>query len=667
MEGFLLNLLECTLTMTVLSCLLLALTPLLERRYSPRCLYALWLVVVVGFAVPVRPGAFPAAVTVALPAPDWEVRLVAPAQQDGGVPAQGQDIAGAQDGGEQALQADARFAFSPVQAAFAVWMLGATAWLAASLAVHVRFVRTVRRWSRPIGEKEPLDALTRAKAHAGVRHRVRLRRCPAVASPMLVGVFRPVILLPDTALTGRALELVLLHELYHLRRGDIPAKMLLMLARAMHWFNPFMRYVARALAYHCEASCDALVVRNTDLDARQYYSETLIGIIRRHSGARSVLCTSYYGGVNGMKRRILSIMDMGTKRIGALAACLTVALTLGMGMALALEPEEETARAALTPMATDAATPVATDAATPMATQASQEAIPYGVAVSVSGTHGVGTRLCAQPDASLWETPLAVYYDGAPFHAERIYAGQDWAYGSFGNGAVYGYVPLSDLMGATGPRNAQAASLPRGRVTTQAFLLAQARDDAQAIGLLSAGTEVTLWGRVGDWYHVQAGNETGFVLVWSVKVGEAFVASVQKSLPRAFELLLSSEAIRSEETWMFERRAEAWGGDHGVPREGDISAREATDIARRAVAERWGLDEGGLEPAEPDGVYFITVGEDGSYQSRVRNGDEIVTFNRPYYQVNLRYGDDPTQGYSVYIQPVTGEVLAACGPEDGNG
>ena len=82
MGGFLLNLLECTLTMTALSCLLLALTPLLERRYSPRCLYALWLVVLVGFAVPVRPGDAPQAMTVTLHAPEQEMLLSAPARTD---------------------------------------------------------------------------------------------------------------------------------------------------------------------------------------------------------------------------------------------------------------------------------------------------------------------------------------------------------------------------------------------------------------------------------------------------------------------------------------------------------------------------------------------------------------------------------------------------------
>ena len=120
---------------------------------------------------------------------------------------------------------------------------------------------------------------------------------------MLVGVLRPVILLPDTALAGPALELVLLHELHHLRRGDIPVKLLLVLVRGMHWFNPIMHWVDRALAYHCEASCDAWVMRGADLDARQYYSETLIGVIRRESGTRSALCTSYYGGVNGSSRQ----------------------------------------------------------------------------------------------------------------------------------------------------------------------------------------------------------------------------------------------------------------------------------------------------------------------------------------------------------------------------
>lgn len=71
-----------------------------------------------------------------------------------------------------------------------------------------------------------------------IRRRVSLRLCPTVSSPMLMGLLHPVILLPDEELTTEELALVLRHELTHLKRGDLLVKAGLVLAYALHWYNP---------------------------------------------------------------------------------------------------------------------------------------------------------------------------------------------------------------------------------------------------------------------------------------------------------------------------------------------------------------------------------------------------------------------------------------------
>ena len=111
---------------------------------------------------------------------------------------------------------------------------------------------------------------------------------------MLMGLLHPVILLPDEELTTEELALVLRHELTHLKRGDLLVKAGLVLAYALHWYNPVVWAMGRSLCFYQEASCDSHVTARADEEERRFYSETILRVIRRQARARTALCTSFY-------------------------------------------------------------------------------------------------------------------------------------------------------------------------------------------------------------------------------------------------------------------------------------------------------------------------------------------------------------------------------------
>ena len=132
------------------------------------------------------------------------------------------------------------------------------------------------------------DAMLRATAS-----QLRLRRLPAVVfssrvqSPAVFGVWRPVLVMPleyrDRALNASvpsapsvpsvpsappattpaapdaALRHILLHELAHIKRGDLHAHALFILLQVIYWFNPLPWLVRRRLQYLRELCCDATV------------------------------------------------------------------------------------------------------------------------------------------------------------------------------------------------------------------------------------------------------------------------------------------------------------------------------------------------------------------------------------------------------------------------
>ncbi len=79
-------------------------------------------------------------------------------------------------------------------------------------------------------------------------------------SPVMTGMISPVILLPDMAFTEEELSMILRHELVHWKRRDIWYKFVLLLANAVHWFNPLVWVMARQADQDIEISCDGAVL-----------------------------------------------------------------------------------------------------------------------------------------------------------------------------------------------------------------------------------------------------------------------------------------------------------------------------------------------------------------------------------------------------------------------
>lgn len=108
-----------------------------------------------------------------------------------------------------------------------------------------------------------LELLERSRARLGIRRRVALHLSPRVSGPSLVGWLRPVILMPLSASSGlspRQVELVLLHELVHVRRWDYLVNLLQRLAEVVLFFHPAVWWISARIAEEREHCCDDAVV-----------------------------------------------------------------------------------------------------------------------------------------------------------------------------------------------------------------------------------------------------------------------------------------------------------------------------------------------------------------------------------------------------------------------
>jgi WD40 repeat protein/beta-lactamase regulating signal transducer with metallopeptidase domain len=143
----------------------------------------------------------------------------------------------------------------------ALWSIGALTWLLRAL-VRLTALRSWRRRSRPIQDAALAARLAGLARRHGAQTAVEVREGPALRSPLTLGLFRPVILLPAAwrHWTDEQLVLVLDHELAHVRRRDFLAGLLAELAACVYWFHPLVRWAAGRLRLEQEYAADACVL-----------------------------------------------------------------------------------------------------------------------------------------------------------------------------------------------------------------------------------------------------------------------------------------------------------------------------------------------------------------------------------------------------------------------
>ena len=187
-----------------------------------------------------------------------------------------------------------------------------------------RMCRGLRRTLHPAG---PGERAVFARLTQGEKGPPALRVSPAAPTPMLVGLLRPRLILPELELSREELEGVLSHELTHWRHRDLWIKWLAALAVCVHWFNPAARLLAERLDRDCELYCDQTVARDWDRPRRARYGELLL---RLAAGGRGTPSAALFSQKQRLEERLTAMMNgktYGKKAIAlGAAACLTLAL-----------------------------------------------------------------------------------------------------------------------------------------------------------------------------------------------------------------------------------------------------------------------------------------------------------------------------------------------------
>lgn len=316
-----------TLYVAGVGLLLLAIKTLLKDKLSPRWQYAVWAVLALRILLPAYTGKY----YVLLPLPLWVETAKVMVEPH---------WASAYTNVYEATQVTSPIPWltgAPVSLSdwlFLLYVVGVVVTLLWYLLSWLRLCLLLRQGTPvPADVQEQIERIGKTYACKTCR----AIELPGLPSPMVCGVFRPVLALPK----GKALDdHVILHELLHLNYKDALQNVFWCFCRTLHWCNPIVRLLLNRVGNDMESLCDQRVLERLRGEDRRNYGISLLAMAN-DKYPRAVGTTSLSNGGKNIAQRIEAIVRFKRYPRGMALASVCVVVVLAASCLVGMVDKEE--------------------------------------------------------------------------------------------------------------------------------------------------------------------------------------------------------------------------------------------------------------------------------------------------------------------------------------
>lgn len=199
---------------------------------------------------------------------------------------------------------------------FILWFAGSLFFMCTAAWKHLKLRKLIRRNSKDVTKLDPYNSMLESIGPEKERGRLRLLLSPFADSPMIIGLFNPVILLPQNAnWTGDGLLLAIRHEFYHYRHHDLWLKFLTSCIAMVYWWNPFCRILDRRVGTLLEIRVDTSIISDGRDTAIEYVA-TLLDHMKSggdHDDFPSQFMGLTFNNEDGLQHRIHMMSNRNVK------------------------------------------------------------------------------------------------------------------------------------------------------------------------------------------------------------------------------------------------------------------------------------------------------------------------------------------------------------------
>ena len=335
--------LSLSLSGTLLIFLLFLPRSLFKERLSKRWQYYIWLVVVARLLFPFAPETnLMARLFQGIDRTTEPMEIIYPYAQQGGIAdtIQADETMYGQNNLHSEQMEPAKSVNNPIRnMVTAVWTNLWLGWLVIALILFIRkitvyqdFVKYIRSGCVEVADIDLLERFGKLVEQKQINTTVELYTNNLISSPLLIGFFRPSIVLPPIDLSPTDFDYTILHELMHFKRQDMFYKWLVQFTLCIHWFNPFVYLMSREISKVCELSCDEAVIQELDTKERRAYGDTLLNAIGLGGNYKnSLVSLTLNESKELLKERLDAIMNFKKKTKWGIITSLLLTVILVCG------------------------------------------------------------------------------------------------------------------------------------------------------------------------------------------------------------------------------------------------------------------------------------------------------------------------------------------------
>ena len=200
-----------------------------------------------------------------------------------------------------------------------IWFAGLMAYLAVKLAAYIRLRRCIKNECYINKDREWNITLERLCEKLDIKTKgINLMYCKYLCQPCVTGIYKHYILIPEYlrgTLSEKEIEIILTHELTHVKKRDTAAKTIIFVLSSLNWFNPIMHKLKDDMYEWMECTRDEQITESKSSEYKRVYADTLIKLNEAESVYRENDGVLYFGknrNIELLKNRIKTIM--GEKR-----------------------------------------------------------------------------------------------------------------------------------------------------------------------------------------------------------------------------------------------------------------------------------------------------------------------------------------------------------------
>ena len=271
------NIFEITLSMSVVIISVLLFSPIIEKRYSAKWRYFIWLFIAIRLIIPFNITLPKAPINIETPTTNVYIGTNVKPETNINIP--NDDI------GTQNIistntittenNTNKSFQISLIDIIKNIWFLGMILFIGYNLLNYGLFRNYIKKNAKEV----EIEIAKDIQNELNIKFIPKIVVSNEILSPMLVGFIKPMVILPEIKYSDNELKVILKHEFMHYKRRDLWYKLLLIIANGIHWFNPIVYLMIRKANRDLEYSCDDDVVKNENMEYRKDYSMAIIKAI----------------------------------------------------------------------------------------------------------------------------------------------------------------------------------------------------------------------------------------------------------------------------------------------------------------------------------------------------------------------------------------------------